>query len=192
MLGPVVVVAEQLGVQARTLQRRAERVDELGLLGDRQVHAGVAVRVPVLRLVLQRDRVDRHARALIGLDELHEVQRVRVVDARVVDQPAADQRRGRLHPRGRAPRRGDDLQVRVERSRLAQQRDDLREIVVDGEVAHAVVGAPGGQVVVGVERPVDEIRGAHRLAQHVEPVGAEQVAHCGGALLRVEPVQDAR
>ncbi len=49
---PVVVVAEDLRVEPRAAQLRAERGDQLRLLGDRHVHARVAAWAAVLRLVL--------------------------------------------------------------------------------------------------------------------------------------------
>ena len=110
---PVVVVAEQLRAQPGARQRRPDRLDQPRLLVVAQVHARVAARVAVLRLVLERERVDRHARARVVLHEPHEVARVGVVDARVVEEAPADQRVVGLHPRRRAPRRAHDLQVRV-------------------------------------------------------------------------------
>ena len=192
VLFPVVVVAEELGAQAGALELRPERLDQLRLLADRHVHARVGVRLAVLRLVLERERVDRDARALVGAHELDEVARVRVVDARRVDQPAADERLVRLHPRRRAPRRAHHLELRVERERAAQQRQDLLAVVRDREVPQAVVRLAGRHVVVGVVRTLDEVGGAHRLAQERELVVGEQAAHRGLALRLAQAVEDAR
>jgi hypothetical protein len=98
----------------------------------------------------------------------------------VVDQPAADQRAVRLHPRRRAPRSAHHLQAPVQPAGLTQQRHDLRAVVGDRELLHAVVGLAGRQVVVGVVRAGDEVGGAHRLAQvaQAEPAArVEELAH---------------
>ena len=186
-IGPVVVVAEDLRAQPGPPQRRAERLDQLRLLRDRHVHAGIAVRLAVLRLVLDRERVDRDARALVGLHELDEVARVGGVDPRRVDQPPADQRLVRLHPRRRAPGRADHLDLRVERERLAQQRQDLRAVVRDREAPHPVVGPAGRQVVVGVvRRPRRSPRRPSAGAGTTAGWCGEQAAHRGVARPPVE------
>jgi hypothetical protein len=82
VLRPVVVVVEDLRVQAGRAQRGTERLDELGLLRHRHVGARVAVRMPVLRLVLHGDGVDRDAGPLVRPHELDEVARVGGVDPR--------------------------------------------------------------------------------------------------------------
>ena len=159
---------------------------------DGHVGARVAGGGAVLRLVLHRDRVHRDAVRPVGLDELQQVERVGAVDARVVDEAAADQGAVRLHPRGRAPRAGDDLQVRVERLGLAEQRQDLGLVVGDGEVLLGKVGLPGGQVVVGVVGGGDEVAGPDRLAQVVQAVAGhrvEQGPHGGRARRRGQPVE---
>ncbi len=78
-------------MQAGALQRAAHCDDEPGLLVVAQVHARIGARIAVLGLVLQRDRIDRHAGAAVLLDEAHEVARVGVIDARVVLEAPADQ-----------------------------------------------------------------------------------------------------
>ena len=188
---PVVVVAEDLRVDARLLERRPDGLDQPRLLGVAEVHPRIVVREAVLRLVLQRDRVHRHARAPVGLHELDEVLRVGVVVAIVGLEAAAEEPVGRLgvlHPRRRAPRRAHHLEVAVVAQRLAQQRQDLLLVVRDGEPRHAEVGLPHRHVVVGVVRALDEVARAHRLAQvaQADPVlGAEQVAHDRVAVLRL-------
>ena len=189
---PVVVVRQDPGPQARRPQRRSHRLDELDLLRHRQIHARVGVRLPVLRLVLHREVVDRYAGGLVGLDELDEVPRVRRVDAGVVLQPSADEGVGGLHPRRRAPRGGDHGQPRVQRLGPAQQREDLRLVVGDAEVRQREVGLSGGHVVVGVVRLVGEVRGADRLAQRADPDALcriEQAAHRLLAGRRIQPVE---
>ena len=192
MRAPVVVVAEDLRLDPGALERTPDRHDQLRLLGDRQVHARIAARPPVLWLVLDGHRVDGHAEAAVLAHEADEVARVRLVDPRVVDQPAADQRAVRLHPGRRAPRRADHLQLRIEPQRLAQQRQDLAPVVVDREAAHAVVRPAGREVVVGVVLAGHEVRRAHRLAQDGEAVAvaAEQALHGRVAPPAVEPVED--
>ena len=64
---PVVVVAEQLGVEPRASERRADRLDQPRLLRVAEVHARILEREAVLRLVLQRQRVDRDAGAPVRL-----------------------------------------------------------------------------------------------------------------------------
>jgi hypothetical protein len=91
VLGPVVVVPEDLGVQPGGLKCRAERVDELRLLGNGEVHSRIATRMPVLRLVLHGNGIDPHPSVLVGLHVLDEVARIGAVDSRVVDEAAADQ-----------------------------------------------------------------------------------------------------
>jgi len=91
VLGPVVVVPEDLGVQPGGPKRRPERVDELRFLGNGEVQSRIATRVPVLRLVLHGHGVDPHPCALVGLQVLDEVARIGAVDSRVVDEAAADQ-----------------------------------------------------------------------------------------------------
>ena len=177
MLLPVVVVAENLGPQVGSLEHRAQVLDDRGLLPGRHVRSRITGGGAVLRLVLHGDRVDGDSAGPVGLDELQQVQGVGAVDAGIVDQPAADQGAGGLHPRGRTPRRGDDLQPGIESLRLAQQRQDLRLIVGDSEVPHVVVGLPGRQVVVGVRGRGDHVRAADRLAQVVQAIagrGAEE------------------
>jgi hypothetical protein len=162
-------------VWIRARWNAADGDDQPRLLVVAQVHAGIFARVAVLGLVLQRDGVDRDAGAPVVLDEAHEVARVRVVDPRIVLEAPADERVVGLHPRGRAPRRGHHLQVRVQPQRLAQERQDLRAVVGDREVLQAEVGPPRGDVVVGVVRARDEVRGAHRLAQVAESEAAARV-----------------
>ena len=189
---PVVVVAEDLRVDPGLAERPPDRDDQLCLLRHGQVHAGIATRVAVLRLVLHRHGVHRHAGPLVVLDELDEVARVGGVDAGIVDQPSADQRPVRLHPCRRAPWRADHLQPRVERQRLAQERQDLRTVVRDREAAHVVVRLARRQVVVGVEVAGHEVRRAHRLAQERQAVAvgrAEQAPHGGVAGPAIEPIE---
>ncbi len=195
VLGPVVVVAEDLGLQPCRAQPRSECVDHCDLLAHWHVHAGIAAGVAVLRLVLHGDRVDRHSGALIGLEELHEIAGVGGIDRGVVDEPAADERLVGLHPGRRTPWRGDDLEVGVVRQGGSQQRQDLRAVVPDAEVLQRVVGLTGRHVVVGVVVALDEVRGAHRLPEDGQAVavgGAEQVAHRRGAGRGVEPVEHLR
>jgi hypothetical protein len=129
MQRPVVVVAEDLRVQPGALQRAADGDDQPRLLVVAQVHPRIGTRVAVLRLVRQRDGVDRHPGAAVLLDEAHEVARIGVVDERIVLEATADQRVVGLHPRGRAPRSGHHLQARVQAQRLAQERQDLGTVV---------------------------------------------------------------
>jgi hypothetical protein len=73
------------------------------------------------------------------------------------------------------------------RQRLAQQRQDLRAVVGDREALEAEVGLARRDVVVGVVRPGDEVRGADRLAQIAQPeppTRVEEVAHDRVALRR--------
>lgn len=80
-----------------------------------------------------------------------------------------------FHPAGRAPGRSDDLQIRISRERLLQERKNIRAIMVDGELLELGIFLSGGNVIVAVhvER---EVAGAHGLAQNSE----------GDSLLRVE------
>ena len=192
---PVVVVAEDLGVDAGPPEREPDRLDQLRLLGHGEGHAGIAARIAVLGLVLNRYGVDRHPSAPVSLDELDEVARVGRVDAWLVDETPADQRAVRLHPRRGAPGRSDDLQPRVERQRTPQQRQDLRPVVRDREPAHVVVGAARGHVVIRVEAVRDEVRSTHRLAQEGQAVPlarAEQALHGRAAGPAVQAVEQVR
>ena len=133
--------------------------------------------------------------ACVGLHELHQVVGVGLVDPGVVDQPAADQRVVGLHPGRRAPRRGDHGQVGVERQRLAQQRQDPRPVVGDGEVLHRVVRLAGGHVVVGVEvgpATKSEAPIGWRRTDSPSPGRANRSRHRGVAGRRVAAGQDRR
>ena len=177
MLGPVVVVTHDLGVQAGGGQRRTEPADHLDGLPGGQVGAGVARGGAVLRLVLDGEPPDRNPGRLVSLHELDQVVGVRLVDPGVVDQPAAHERVVGLHPGRRAPRRPHHLEVGVEGQGLPEQRQDLGLVVVDREVVERVVGLAGRHVVEGVVRAVDEVGGTNRLPQERQPVGDEQVTH---------------
>jgi hypothetical protein len=89
--GPVVVVGQDPGAWAGGAELRAERRDDLQLLGYGHVGAGVGVRGAVLGFVLDGQEVDGHTGGGVGLDEPDEVAGVGVVDRRVVLEPAADE-----------------------------------------------------------------------------------------------------
>lgn len=125
-------------------------------------------------LVLHVDLVHAHPAGRVLLDEPHEVARVRVeVLARHDDRPVVVRGRG-LHPRGRAPRRAVQHHLRLVRLGLADERQDVLLVAVDGEVlqrevpGRLVVAVPGGREVVRPDR--------RAVDPQVELVGAEELA----------------
>jgi len=77
----------------------------------------------------------------------------------------------------------NELEVRVQLLGLLGQRQDVGQIVRDGEVTEAGVALPGRHVIVRIAI-AGQVRSAHRVAQEVQAdavVRVEQVGHHGVA-----------
>ena len=119
------------------------------------------------RLVLHGEPAHPHAARSVLAEEAAEVRRPRavVVAARLAAQRAPHQAAAVLHPRGRRPRRADQLEPRLERQRRAEQRQLARLVHRHREVAQREVA---GRVVVVRVRRGGEVRAADGHA--AEPV----------------------
>ena len=118
--------------EVRILKRRPKIIcQKLDLFARGHVHAGIVVWY-IHWLVLHGDGIDGNTRSFVVLYEPHEVFRKCWISGR--QKGALDHGAGGLHPAGRAPRRGDDFQVGIKCQGFAQERDDVRAIVVNGEV----------------------------------------------------------
>ena len=157
------------GQPSRLQRRREVGGQELRLVGRRERRA--RPQRPGVRLVLQRDVVDRHPRRRVGLDELDEVLSQRGIElrhhlarrAKVPVEPVG------LHPRRGRPRIciGDDL--RVLGQHLLERWQDVGQVVTDREIGQRRVRLSRRQVVVGVRDAVRaEVRCAHRDPDEVQ------------------------
>ena len=134
-------------------------------------HAAVLVCV---RLVLRGDGADGDASRLVGLNELDEVLRVgREV---LLVHGAAEERVSGLHPGGRAPGGGEEEHFGVDAHRVAEGREDVGAIVVDGEVFQAGIGRRGVVIGVGVARVIAATDGGAADGE-TEAMGAEELVH---------------
>ena len=128
---PVVIEDQDFCFQLRLAERRTEIIrQDFGLLAGRHNHAGIIIR-DVLRLVLHGNGENGDARCFVLLHELDEIFGERRIRRR--QQRALNHGAGSFHPARRAPRRGEDFEIGIERKRFAEKRQDVRAIVLDGK-----------------------------------------------------------
>ena len=152
-------------------------------------HAGIVGRL-VVRLVLDRHRVDRKSLGVVRLNELHEVVGERIVELR--QQCSLDQTAGALHPGGRAPRTADQFHLRIDRDREFEQRNLLGPVVVDRESAQTRIALRSRHIVVAVmpERKIRRTHGHSDEAQADAVVTPEEIVHQRVAILSGHAVHD--
>ena len=168
-LVPVVIPFQD----ARRVQRTQILPNKSCSLSWVQSHTRIVSRLE-MRLVLHRDRENRHALGRVRGDEAREVRRVRRI--RVVAQRTLDHAARRLHPRRRAPRRCDNGKSRVERQRALEDRQRLGAVGIDREVRHRRILLSRRHVVVAVLSQ-REVRRAHVDPDEAQPSALEEFPH---------------
>jgi len=120
---PVVIPIEQFHPWQPLAQQRPEFTRDEGRTFHRfDPHPGIVGRFK-MRLVLDREHVNRHA-CLAHRPGIAD-QVMREIAVAVGSQPPLDERSAVLHPRRRAPRRGDDAKLRVDRAHLLERGDQM-------------------------------------------------------------------
>lgn len=123
-------------------------------------------------LVLRSDRADLHALVAIPFEELHEILRVR--PKIVIPHRAAEKGFVRLHPAGRAPRRGKQEEIGIGLLSGTQHWQDVSLVMIDTEMGEVGIWLRGVIEAVCAERIV---AGAHACAadRHSEAVTADEI-----------------
>ena len=162
---PIVVPTQDRRRRLASGQRRTQILaDDAGTCVSGHGHAGVGQWLEG-RFVLHGQCKDRNAVAAVRIDKAHQI--VRISGFPGFKQTSADHVGTGFHPCWRAPRRGNDQQIRLNGQDVTQHRYDIALVHDDIEVLQARIGLAGRHVIQGVVLQ-REIRGADGDAQHVE------------------------
>ena len=180
----VVVVEEQdLGLEAGGGERRTDSVaQEVALLLPRHIQRHRIA--PVQGLVLQGDRINGITPFFHFPDPEGEVIRIFLVadGIQTAGGPAVERRAAvvvHLHPFRTAPRRSDDLDLRIDGEDLVEDREQILLVErMDGEIVEPLLVAPGKLV----EREIGAAD-AHADQRRAQPLLAAE--HFGQELLAV-------
>ncbi|MNC42212.1 hypothetical protein D3C75_910200 [compost metagenome] len=156
------VIAENFGVDLVPYKRRLQVFpNKSGLLFRQHKHSRIMRRFEQ-RLILRSDSINRKSVPGVRLNVPDKIIGIHSVIFRL--QLACDHRPAGLHPARRAPGRSHQLNRRIQRHRLLQQRNDVDFIMGDREPVQFHIGFPFRQIIIAVHRS-GVIRGAHRIAQ---------------------------
>ena len=114
------------------------------------------------RLILRGERTDMHAVLLVSLEELDDILDI-ALDELIAHIAARDAAAG-LHPAGRAPRRGKQLDLRIDSQHFLDHRQDIFLIALDGEMLKADVAL---HVVIGIDVS-GIVAGTHGNTAHIQ------------------------
>src|SRR6185369_9371588 len=127
----------------------ANELNLVFLWPDARRHTTVLIGI---HFVLGRHRIDAYALGRIGIEEF---LKVLGVGSKILSTHAAAEHRViELHPSRGAPRRAEQPQVRIQRTRLLQNRQDVFTVMFDGEALQFRIGLRAVGIAICLHRIV--------------------------------------